>query len=208
MLRTNLSTRPFYNERAAHIAIGIAAVLVLAITASNAVRIVSLSRQNTELSTRVTQEQAEVRRLNEQAAEVRRAIDRDELERIVAAAQEANALIDQRTFSWTAFFNRIETTIPADVMLTSVRPSVHAGETRVTLQVLAQGAADIDEFMENLESTGAFASVVPSQQDVTEQGLYRATIDSTYAEPRAAPESAPAPATRAGAAPRTGRSRP
>ena len=40
------------------------------------------------------------------------------------AAQEANALIDQRTFSWTELFNQIEATLPPDVMLTSVRPAV------------------------------------------------------------------------------------
>ena len=59
MLRTNLSTRPFYNERAVHIAIGLAAVLVAALTIWNIVRVVTLSRQNTELATRVNREHAE-----------------------------------------------------------------------------------------------------------------------------------------------------
>ena len=49
VLRTNLSTRPFYNERAIHVAIGAAALVVLALTVWNVVRIVTLSRQNTEL---------------------------------------------------------------------------------------------------------------------------------------------------------------
>ena len=43
MLRTNLATRPFYNERAAHLVIGIAAVIVLAITALNLTRVVTLA---------------------------------------------------------------------------------------------------------------------------------------------------------------------
>ena len=42
------------------------------------------------------------------ATEVRRGIDQKELQLVVDSAREANALIDQRTFSWTAFFNRIE----------------------------------------------------------------------------------------------------
>ena len=33
MLRTNLSTRPFYNERAVHLLLALAAVIVLALTA-------------------------------------------------------------------------------------------------------------------------------------------------------------------------------
>ena len=34
MLRTNLSTRPFYNERAVHVALGLVALVVLALTAT------------------------------------------------------------------------------------------------------------------------------------------------------------------------------
>ena len=63
MLRTNLSTRPFYNERAVHVAVALAALLVLAITVLNVVRIVSLSRHNTELSSRIGNEHAEATRL-------------------------------------------------------------------------------------------------------------------------------------------------
>ena len=50
MLRSNLATRPFYNERAAHVAIGLAAVVVLAITVLNVVQVVRLSKHSTELS--------------------------------------------------------------------------------------------------------------------------------------------------------------
>jgi len=129
VLRTNLSTRPFYNERAVHVAVALAALLVLALTVLNVVRIVSLSRHNTELSSRIGNEHAEATRLTQAAKAIRTTINRDELELVVAAAREANSLIDQRTFSWTAFFNHIEATLPPDVMLTSVRPSFDDGET-------------------------------------------------------------------------------
>lgn len=180
MLRTNLSTRPFYNERAVHVAVALAALLVLAITVLNVVRIMSLSRHNTELSWRIGNEQAEATRLTQAAAAIRKTINRDELGLVVAAAREANSLIDQRTFSWTAFFNHIEGTLPPDVMLTSVRPSFHDAETHVTMTVLARRAEDVDELMEKLEATGAFEGVIPAQQDKTEAGLYRVLIESVY----------------------------
>ena len=130
MLRTNLATRPFYNERAAHVVIALAAVIMLAITVLNVLQIVSLSRRNTELSSRTGADDAEAGRLTAEAAKIRRSINKDELDLVVGAAQEANALIDERTFSWTQFFNEIESTLPPDVMLSSVRPSVKDGETR------------------------------------------------------------------------------
>ena len=202
MIRTNLSTRPFYNERAVHLAIGAAALVVLALTAVNVVRVLTLSRQNTEYSRRINGDRVEMEQLATGATEVRRGINQKELEVVVDSAREANALIDQRTFSWTAFFNRIEANIPPDVMVTSVRPTVKEGQTRVSLVVLGRRMEDIDEFMEKLEATGSFADVLPSQQDRTESGLYRVLVESIYSgtvEEAATPESAPPPAPRAGA---------
>jgi Tfp pilus assembly protein PilN len=195
VLRTNLSTRPFYNERAVHVAIAVAALIVLAITVLNVVRIGSLSGHNTELSSRIGSEQAEATRLTQEAAAIRKTINRDELEVVVAEAREANALIDQRTFSWTAFFNHIEDTLPPDVMLTSVRPTFNDGVTQVAMTVLARRAEDVDELMEKLEATGAFEQVIPAQQDRTDEGLYRALIESTYTPTAQSEEVAPAAAT-------------
>ncbi len=197
MLRTNLATRPFYNERSVHIVIGIAALLIAALTLWNVVRVITLSRQNTELASRVNRDQTEADQLTKMAAEIRGKIDRDELQQVVESAREANALIDQRTFSWTAFFNRLESTMPPDVMLTSVRPAVRDGVTSVTMTVLGRRAEDVDEFIEKLEAIGSFESVVPSQQDRTEDGLYRVVIESVYTgveEPPAPPEPPARPA--------------
>lgn len=197
MLRPNLASRPFYNERAAHVVIGLAAAVVLAITVVNAVQVIRLSRHNTELASQTGAERAEVQRLSAEAGRIRRTIDADELALIVSAAQEANSLIDQRTFSWTAFFNRIEATLPADVMLTAVRPSVRDGATHVDIGVLGRRAEDIDEFMEELEGSGAFENVVPATQDRTEEGLFRVSIESVYTghEEPAAPAAPAAPSS-------------
>jgi hypothetical protein len=204
MLRTNLATRPFYNERAAHVVIALAAVVVLGITVFNLMRIVSLSRHNTELSTRVGAEQAEARRLTAEAAKIRATMNKDELELVVGAADEANTLIDQRTFSWTRFFNVIESTLPPDVMLSAVRPSIKDGATHVSMSVLGRGAEPIDEFMERLEATGAFEQVVPASKDRTDAGLHRVLIESTYvassgeAEPETEPAALAQPAAAGG----------
>jgi hypothetical protein len=196
MLRTNLATRPFYNERAAHFLIGVAAVIVLAITVLNGLRIVSLSRHNTELSSRISADDAEAARLTAEAARIRKTIDREDLELVVNAAQEANALIDQRTFSWTQVFNLIESTLPPDVMLSSVRPSVKDGETGVTMGVLGRRAEDVDEFMEKLEATGAFLNVNPFSGERTEAGLHRVVIHTSYTgvADEAPAEAGPTPA--------------
>lgn len=188
MLRNNLSTRPFYNERAVHALLGLVAAVVLVLTAINLYEIVQLSRQNTELSSRVDQNRSEAARLTREAARIRKGINQEELEVVVNAAREANTIIEQRTFSWTAFFNHIENTLPPDVMLTAVQPTVTEEGTRVALTVVGRRIADIDEFMEKLEATGAFEGVQDRQMEPLEGGQLRVVIDSRYVPELAEPD--------------------
>jgi hypothetical protein len=201
MLRTNLSTRPFYNERAVHFVLGIVAAIVLALTAVTLYEMVRLSRQNTELSSRVNRDRSEADRLTREASRIRRGINQDELQVVVTAAREANTLIDQRTFSWTAFFNRIEKTLPPDVMLTGVQPSPGNDGMKVTMIVVARRLVDIDEFMEKLEGTGAFEGVLNRQQEELEGGLTRVLVDALYVpvadDAEEAEKQAPKPVTAA-----------
>jgi len=197
MLKTNLATRPFYNERAIHVLLVMAAAIVLVVTLLNVSRIVTLSRHSTELSAGTSAARTEAVRLSAEATRIRRTINKDELALIVGAAEEANALIDQRTFSWTEFFNQIEATIPPDVMLTSVRPSFKDGVTSVSMIVLAKKPADVDEFVEKLEATGAFENVLAANSELTDDGLQRATIHSEYVGNPVEPETSPAAASEA-----------
>lgn len=188
MLKSNLSTRPFYNDRAVHAVLGALAVLVLALTAVNLYEIVQLSRQNTELASRVERDRTQAGQLTREAARIRRGIDQAELQLVVSAAREANTIIDQRTFSWTALFNALETTLPPDVMLTAVQPTFTGEGTRVSLTVVGRGLADVDEFMEKLEATGAFEGVQDRQMEPLEGGQLRVVIDSRYVPELAEPD--------------------
>jgi Tfp pilus assembly protein PilN len=189
VLRTNLSTRPFYNERAVHAVLGLVALLVLIVTAFNVFRIVTLSRQNTEISRRATRDRSEADRLTQEAVRVRKGLDQTELKLVAAAAREANVIIDQRTFSWTEFFNRIEATLPPEVMLSAVRPRITDDGTRVTMMVVARRAEDVDEFMEKLEATGAFEDVLPTQEELTDDGMHKVVVEAFYTPAAAEPSS-------------------
>jgi hypothetical protein len=183
-------------------------VILLGITVFNAVRVVDLSRQYTDLSTRVGRDRTEGDRLRREAVRIRKGIDPKELTVVAAAAREANSLIDQRTFSWTAFFNYLEATLPPDVMLVSVRPSIDRGATRVSMVVLGRTPEDIDEFIEKLEATGAFEKILPRQMDKTDEGLNRAVLDSVYtpeqAEAKPAEDAKPGGQRKPGEQPKAG----
>ena len=64
MLRTNLSTRPFYNERAVHLVLGLVALVVIGLTVANLVSVVRLSRQNTALGATMREDRSTAEELS------------------------------------------------------------------------------------------------------------------------------------------------
>jgi Tfp pilus assembly protein PilN len=182
MLRTNLSTRPFYNERALHGLLGIAALIVVAVTIFNLTQIVLLTRRQSSLGSQAAASETRAAELRSQAARTRQAIDAKELESMSGAAREANVLIGQRLFSWTDLLNRLENTLPDNVRITALRPSVaRDGTIKVTMTVSAQGVDDIEQFMANLEETTAFSEVYPLDDSPAEGGGVRASLEGIYA---------------------------
>jgi Tfp pilus assembly protein PilN len=180
VLKTNLSTRPFYNERALHWALAVAFAVIAALTVFNVTRVISLSARQGTLSADVQRQEARIQQMTADAAKVRGSIDQKALERVIASAKEANAIIDQRTFSWTELFNHLESTLPAGVMLTSVRPTITKEELRIELTVLGREVEKIDEFIEKLEATGAFVGVMTSEEAVNEDDQIEARIEARY----------------------------
>jgi hypothetical protein len=181
MLRTNLSTRPFYNERGVHALLGIATMILVILTAYNLFEIVVLTREQSELGGKATAAESRARDLRAHAAQVRQTIDTKKLDAISGEAREANAIIGQRLFSWTELLNRLETTLPEDVRIVSMRPSVDTdGNITVQMIVTSRRFVDIDTFFKNLEGTGAFANMLSRDQITNEDGLLQATIDGRY----------------------------
>lgn len=183
MLRTNLATRPFYNERAVLLALGLFAGLVLLVSSYNLYRILELSGRRQALATRISRAETRTEDLRRSATRIRRGIDARELAAIANAAREANAIIGQRTFSWTDLFNRFETTLPPDVRIVKVSPAVNEddhGDMIVTVVVIARRVDDIDTFIEHLEATGTFASMLSRREFTNDDGLIEATLEGRY----------------------------
>lgn len=188
--RINLATRPFYNERGVQVVLALVAAVVLAVTAYNLWEVFVLSGRQAELQGRISQTEAKARDLRGRAAAIRRSIDPTELEATVAAAREANLLIERRVFSWTEVLNQFETTLPASVRISSVRPRVERdGTMRVEVVVLARSVEAVDAFIENLEKRGAFSGVLSREEFVNEDGLIQAALQGRYT-----PAADPAPA--------------
>jgi Tfp pilus assembly protein PilN len=202
MLRTNLSTRPFYNERVAQIALGALALLVVAFTVFNVLQWRSLSARHGQLMARVGDDERKAAGLRSKADLARRSVDRAELERVAAAVREANVLIDQRVFSWTGLLDTLEAAVPPNVRIQSIRPATDR-EGNLTLTIVAVGhrAEDIEQLVEQLEAAKSFRRLYSRNETTDQQGLLEVALEGRYV-PGVAPEkpaaAVPSPAARAG----------
>jgi Tfp pilus assembly protein PilN len=191
MLRTNFATRPFYNERAAQLVLGVMALVVLALTLANGVEYSQLSVSESRLGSSAAESEREAARLRAAATAIRTRIDPGDLEAVVVAAKEANDIIDQRAFSWTALFGQLESTLPADVRVKAVQPRLDKGTFFVTMVAQARTIQDLADFMDALEATAVFRDVRLVEQSVRND-LLEAVVDGIYlASARIAPEAAP-----------------
>ena len=188
MIRTNLSTRPFYNERIVNLWLMVLALVVVAATIMNVMRVRYDAGTNTELASQASQDEARAAEFRRTAAQLRASLDAHQIETVSGDAREANDLIDRRTFSWTALFNRFETTLPDDVRITAVRPSLDREHRIVlTVTVLAKSVSDITEFMSRLDETGVFRDLFSTQERPNEDNQIESILQMVYTPEHAHP---------------------
>jgi hypothetical protein len=195
MLRSNLSSRPFYNERLVSLALGIIAAIAVGLTVFNAYTLYHLSAQRSQLKAEIAVDKGKTAEVNRAAVDLQRSVDRQTLVRLAGSTQEANSLIDSRTFSWTEFFGFIEKTMPMDLRLIGVAPRIEKGEIRVIMNIVAKRSDDIETFVDALQQTGAFSAVYPKviERD-DEDGSLRSDIISVYVPPKGTPAPGKPPA--------------
>ena len=196
MLRTNLATRPFYNDRGVRVGIGIAVIAVAALTTFNAMQVFSLNARNSDMSARAAQAEAQTAQSREQARTITQAMDKGEVTAVHDAAREANLLIEKRAFSWTDLFNRFENTLPPDVRISAVEPQVdREGRLLIAVSAIARRVEDLHAFIDQLETSGGLRDVIPRQQDVMDDGTLRAVIQGYYDQEAVAHAAAAPPST-------------
>jgi hypothetical protein len=181
VIRTNLSTRPFYNERIVGLWLGAIVLAVLAATAFNVSRVLRYSRSDTRLATQASRDEARAVDLRQQALRLRGSVDLRQVDYAAADARQANELIDRRTFSWTELFNRFETTLPDEVRIASVRPRVDRDHGfLLVINVTARSVDDVNAFIVNLENTGAFMNIRPADERTDETGMLQSSLEAVY----------------------------
>jgi hypothetical protein len=144
---------------------------------------VALTGQQRELSARIARDEARAAALRREAQQVRSRVDARLLESTVKATREANAVIDERTFSWTALFNVFERTIPGEVRLRAVMPSNDRGVLLVRFTVNTPKVEPVGLFLDRLEAAGAFVGLRSVEEQGLEDGTFNVVCEGEYLGP-------------------------
>ena len=180
MLRGNLSSRPFYNERLVSMIVLGATVVGIALTIFNATSLYRLSGERSKQQAEEARSLSEAERVRQSAQKLEQSLDPQNLHVLAEATREANWLIDQRTFSWTEFFDLVEKTLPRDARLISVAPRVERNVFKIVMLINAKQQSDVETFIEALDATGAFKDNLPADRQQLEDGSLTVTLQSTY----------------------------
>ena len=176
MLKLNLATRPFYNERVIDSVLLLLGIVALVLMVTGGRTVFQLSNTYTDVVRMAELSETQVGTVTQEMVALNQSVSEDELEALRLSAAEANRLIDQRVFSWTELFNIIEQTLPNRVMLTGLRPIRNSGSMTLTIGVIGERITDIEQFIEDLEATGSVGNVLARQEQRTEDGMYSAQL--------------------------------
>jgi len=184
MLKSNLSSRPFYNERLVTLALALVAVIGAALTYFNYREIQQSSGVRAEYQAKIDSNEQKRAQVMAEANGIKSRIDPQAFKQLGFATHEANALIDQRTFSWTVLLGVLERTLPMDVRLVSISPKFEKGNTKVVLAAIAKHHGDIETFINALYgANGMFYSVYSSAEQHNDDGTFNFNVDAYYLAP-------------------------
>ena len=195
MLKGNLASRPFYNERLVNILLILGAVVAVGLAVFNTMRIIEYTAESNRRTVGQRAAEAETVQLKAATERDRRLVDRTALGVLAVDTSEANALIEQRLFSWTVFFGLIEKTLPQDVRVLAVAPRVERGSLFIDINVNAKRRDDLAAFLDAMQNTGSFYEVNAGEMQRNDDGSYDAALSTGYVAPLAGAAKTTTPST-------------
>jgi Tfp pilus assembly protein PilN len=183
----NLSSEPFRRDRpmvVASVATGLFLIGLLAM-------LVFLAVQERGQATEARQEIADLRKgvaaLNREQAELAGLLQRPENVAVLDRVLFINTLLYRKGISWTRVFSDVESVLPYNVRLVSIRPQVDSrNEIFLTMVVGSLSQPPVIEMLKRLENSPLFGSVevhtwLPPGQN---EPLYRYQVSVNYGRGR------------------------
>lgn len=173
----NLARRPFRNERLQTLGVVTAALVLVGLTAWQALVVRDLlPRRTSALHQEVTELEKKLEHFRNERRSIRVAVPEP---RTLAQWARVKELVDQRMFSWTDLFASLEEVIPDGVRLVSIAPSVVKGDVKIGISAMVRTPDDGWEFVRVLQDHPEFSDVYPTSEAESGRFSYTMTYRSS-----------------------------
>lgn len=142
-LRPNLARRPFVDSRPANVTAVVLLLVVLVLTVVSVRTVRSYLEGSRHSRAEIASLREEISRFEVLAREAEEKLTRFDLAGMTAGAEEANALVKLRAFSWSRFLTRLEKTLPNDVRVVSIQ----LGKDTEKKTAVPEGAGPSEDYL-------------------------------------------------------------
>lgn len=181
----NLASQPFRRDRPVLIAATLLGLVLLGLL--GALISLNLLQRGQQADTRrsIDQLQQQIRALSAEQAKLDAVLRKPENAEVLERSIFLNALLYRKGISWTRIFADLEKTVPHNVRIISIRPTVNA-QNQVTLDMTVgtESPEPLIALLKSLESSPLFgsaymhSSLPPSQNEP----LHRYRVSVNYAQ--------------------------
>jgi type IV pilus assembly protein PilN len=182
-IQINLATEPMRRDR--QIIVASAAVgLLLCLTLAALIGLtITDNRAMADSRRAIDQVQRQLARTNSTQAQLDTKMRLPENASVLYRSQLFNALIQRKAVSWTRIFSDLQTVVPWDVRIVSIRPTLNGhGDLSLDMVVAAQNPEPVIGFISKLELSSIFGDVSQTSQTAPTQTdpLYRFHVTVMY----------------------------
>jgi type IV pilus assembly protein PilN len=190
-LAINLASQPFRRERAQNAGFAVACAVLICTLLVLVGLVVHARAQARQIRTDIDAERAQLQLIQAQQAQFSSVLSRPRNADIFAHSVFLNDLIARRAVSWTKVFADLQTVMPANMRLQTIRlPQVPAmdagGVNRVQLDMTlgADKPETLIELLKKLEGSPLFgsATVVSQSPPTQNDNFYRYRVTVAYAQ--------------------------
>jgi Tfp pilus assembly protein PilN len=157
----NLASRPFRNNTVVGSVLAALVAVAVAATVFNLYVYTNYGGRDRELRDEETRHRQRLAALESDERSLSKEIATRDFKRLFGRGQFAGDLILKRAFSWTLLFNKLENVMPAEVMMTAIRPHISNEGIVIRVEGIAKNHGGLIALEDSLQKNTVFAKVSP-----------------------------------------------
>jgi len=181
----NLASQPFRRDRAMLVASGAVSVILVGTLAALISLAVADNRQLADVRAAVSRLDRQVRDLTREQGQLDAVVKKPENTLLLERSVFLNTLLMRKGISWSRIFSDLEKTVPYNVRIITIHPSIN-GSAQVTLSmvVAAESWGPVVAMLKKLEESPLFEhpKANTGQQPTQSEPFYRFNVSVNYAQ--------------------------